>query len=392
VNASTPPPASVPPPPSSAPSAPSFPPPSPLPSLFPESRRPRLIGKVQEYLLTTAALVIVIAALRVARPVLLPLVASGFLAALTAPVVLRLKTRRVPPSVSIPLLVLAMLLVIGGVTGFVGSSINRFLATAPSYEASLNRMLSGVSQYLIDAGFVVTGAELRELVNPGAALNLAGRTLAEIADLLSNLFLVLLTTVFLLLEVTELPDKLRRALGNPDADLSHAIDVVRQVKNYVVLKTYVSLATGALVGASLAAFGVDFPILWGLLAFLLNFIPNIGSIIAAVPPVLLALVQFGWATTIGVLLMFIAVNTVIGNLLEPRLMGRQMGLSPLIVFVSLVFWGWLWGPLGMLLSVPLTMILRIVLENNRQTQGIAILMGTSTRPVARGRNRRNWPG
>jgi predicted PurR-regulated permease PerM len=304
-------------------------------------------------------------------------VASGFLAALTAPAVFALRARRIPPALSIPLLVVAMLLVAGGVAGFLGASINQFLASAPSYEASLNRMMAAVSEYLIEAGFVFTGVELRELVNPGAALNLAGRTLAELADLLSNLFLVLLTTVFLLLEVTELPDKLRQALGDPKADLGNALDVVRQVKNYVVLKTHVSLATGALIAAALAVFGIDFPVLWGLLAFLLNYIPNIGSIIAAVPAVLLALVQFGWTRALAVTVLFLVVNTAIGNLLEPRLMGRQMGLSPLVVFVSLVFWGWLWGPLGMLLSVPLTMILRIVLENNPQTRGIAILMGTS---------------
>lgn len=338
------------------------------------------MGKPQEYLVTAAALVIVVAALRVARPLLLPLVASGFLSALTAPAVLALKQRRIPPALSIPLLVLAMLLVAAGVAGFIGTSINQFLATAPSYEERLNGMIAGVSQYMIDEGYAITGTEIRELVNPGAALNLAGRTLTEIADLLSNLFLVLLITVFLLLEVTELPGKLRRALGNPDADLSHGLRVVDQVKNYVMLKTYVSLATGLLIGVALAGFGVDFPILWGLLAFLLNYIPNIGSIIAAVPPVLLALVQFGWSRAVGVAFVFVFVNTIIGNVLEPRLMGRQMGLSPLVVFVSLVFWGWLWGPLGMLLSVPLTMILHIVLENNAQTRGIAILMGTSVKP------------
>lgn len=359
---------------------PSIPPSSSLPerpSLFPgsEGRRFRVLGKPQEYLITTAALVIVIAALRVARPLLLPLVASGFLSALTAPAVLGLKRRRIPPVVSIPLLVLALLLVTAGLAGFIGTSINQFLATAPSYEARLNGIVAGISQYMFDRGYLVTGAEIRELINPGAALNLAGRTLTEIADLLSNLFLVLLITVFLLLEATELPGKLRRALGNPEADLSHALGIVDQVKNYVVLKTYVSLATGLVIGVALAGFGVDFPILWGLLAFLLNYIPNIGSFIAAVPPVLLALVQFGWSRALGVTFVFVLVNTVIGNVLEPRLMGRQMGLSPLVVFVSLVFWGWLWGPLGMLLSVPLTMILRIVLENNAQTRGLAILMG-----------------
>jgi predicted PurR-regulated permease PerM len=120
--------------------------------------------------------------------------------------------------------------------------------------------------------------------------------------------------------------------------------------------------------------GVDFSLLWGLLAFLLNFIPNVGSIIAAIPAVLMALLQFGTTGALATLVVFVVVNTVIGTLLEPRIMGQRMNLSPLIVFVSLVFWGWLWGPLGMLLSVPLTMAIRIMLEGNEQTRPFAVLM------------------
>jgi predicted PurR-regulated permease PerM len=119
---------------------------------------------------------------------------------------------------------------------------------------------------------------------------------------------------------------------------------------------------------------VDFPVLWGLIAFLLNYIPNIGSIVAAVPPVLLALVQFGFGSAIATAVAYIGVNTVIGNILEPRILGRKLGLSTLVVFLSLVFWGWLWGPMGMLLSVPLTMIVKILLEASDQFSSVAVLM------------------
>ena len=133
--------------------------------------------------------------------------------------------------------------------------------------------------------------------------------------------------------------------------------------------------TGTVVGVAMAIVGIDFPVLWGVLAFLLNYVPNLGSILAAIPPVLLALVQFGVGRAIAVVAVFAAVNVLLGNLLEPRLMGRRLGLSTLVVFLSLIFWGWVWGPVGMLLSVPLTMIVKIMLENTPDLRWVAVLLG-----------------
>jgi len=126
--------------------------------------------------------------------------------------------------------------------------------------------------------------------------------------------------------------------------------------------------------------GVDFPVLWGLLAFLFNFIPNIGSILAAVPPVLLALVQFGIGRTLAVAGGYVAVNMVVGNVIEPMVFGRKLGLSNLVVFLSLVFWGWIWGPVGMLLSVPLTMVVKLALEHSEQYHWVAVLLGPTSDP------------
>ncbi len=146
-------------------------------------------------------------------------------------------------------------------------------------------------------------------------------------------------------------------------------------------KTYISAATGVLVGSFLSLLGVDFAVLWALVAFLLNYIPNIGSIIAAVPAVLLALIQFGLGAALVTASGYIVVNMVMGNMIEPRLLGRKLGLSTLVVFLSLIFWGWLWGPMGMLLSVPLTMIVKILLENSAQFHSLAKLMD---QPVSQG--------
>jgi predicted PurR-regulated permease PerM len=150
------------------------------------------------------------------------------------------------------------------------------------------------------------------------------------------------------------------------------------VNNYLAIKTLVSIATGIVVSIMLWAFGLDFPILWGVLAFLLNFIPNIGSIIAAVPAISLAILQLGPAQAGFIGLGYLTINTVMGNVVEPKYLGKGLGLSALVVFLSLIFWGWLLGTVGMLLSVPLTMILKIGLQSSAEGRWFAVLLSGDT--------------
>ena len=161
----------------------------------------------------------------------------------------------------------------------------------------------------------------------------------------------------------------------PEQSLKRFQAISSSINRYMVIKTITSLSTGIVIGIWLWFLGVDYALLWALLAFLLNFVPNIGSIIAAIPAVLLALVQFGVGKALMTALGYVAVNVIIGSLIEPRFMGRGLGLSTLVVFLSLVFWGWVLGPVGMLLSVPLTMILKIALESNDDTLWIAVILG-----------------
>jgi predicted PurR-regulated permease PerM len=223
-------------------------------------------------------------------------------------------------------------------------------------------------------GIEVSTELLSEFVHPARALDLATGTLQGVARVLSNMLLVFLIIVFFLVEAAGFPAKLQAAFGERGSSERFA-KIQLEIQRYLATKTVISLATGLIVGISMAIIGVDFAILWGSLAFLLNYIPNLGSIIAAVPPVLLAVVQLGPGYAIAVAIVFLATNLTFGNLVEPYLMGRRLGLSTLVVFLSLVFWGWVWGPVGMLLSVPLTMIVKILLENTEDLRWIAVLLG-----------------
>ncbi len=331
------------------------------------------------YLLMAAALVVILAGLREAETIIVPFLFSVFIAILGISPMLWLQKKGVPSVLAILIVILAMLLVLAFVGTLIGTSLNDFTNALPRYQARLsalyNSSLAGLEAY----GFEVSATMMKDLANPAAILQLVGGTLGRVAAILSNFFLVILTTTFILSEATGIPAKVRLAMGDPQADLSGFVGVTQQVQNYLVLKTLVGIATGISAGLLVWALGVEFPFLWGLVAFLLNYIPNLGSIIAAIPPSLLALTQpdGGPLLALGVVLGFIGINVMLGSLLEPRLLGRQLGLSTLVVFLSLVFWGWMWGPLGMILSVPLTMIIKILLNNSTEFHWAAVLLGPS---------------
>lgn len=323
---------------------------------------------------SAAALVIVIAGLKVARPVLVPFTVSVFIATLAAPAVFYLTRRKFPVEAAVTVVMLAGVLLFGGLFGLVGGSANAFVRAAPEYQERISNLVVVLTRQLDLWGINATPESVYALIHPGFFAGLVADTLSNLADILADTFFVVLMTIFVLFEAIVLPKKIRAALNDPNADLSQGLRVVSRIKAYVVLKTLISLATGLVIWLFLALLGVDFAPLWGLLSFFLNFIPNIGSVIAAIPAVFLALLQQGVGGAIATAVVFLLVHTIIGNIVEPRVMGKSMNLSPLVVFASLVFWGWLWGGVGMLLSVPLTMALRIMLDGNETSRPFAILM------------------
>lgn len=329
-------------------------------------------------LMTLAALVVVVAGLRASGQLLLPFLVAMFLSILSAPPVLWLERRKGWPDW------LAVLVVMLGVFGvlmtfaaLVGASVRGFSEQMPAYRRSLTEQTQGLIQYLQGFGIEFETEDLFGMIEPGALVDMFSSTINGLLATLTNMSLVVLTMVFILFEAAGFPRKLAKAVEHPTNSLKNGSRIMIEIQRYLALKTVVSVATGGLVVVCAMFLGVDFPVLWGALAFLFNFIPNVGSVLAAIPAVLVALVQLGPETAIWLGICYVAINMIMGNAVEPKLMGDQLGLSPLVVFLSLVFWGWVWGPVGMLLSVPLTMVVKILFEQSDDGQWVAVLLGAS---------------
>lgn len=327
-------------------------------------------------MVAAAALVVVLAGLSAAGDILLPVLFSVFLSILALPLVKVLRRAGVPAPVAIAMVVLAVALVLVAFTGIIAGTVRTFTDRIPEYEAPLQRLVQDTMAQLQAFGIANDLTDLTRLMQPTDVMGLVGQTLNATVGILSRIVVVTLTMTFILLEENDLSLKTAVAFGSHRASPFERAPV--DVQRYLFIKSVVSLLTGILVGAWCSILGLDFPVLWGLLAFLLNYIPTIGSILAAIPPILLAVVQLGGLSAVGVGMGYLAVNVLLGNLIEPRLLGRSLGLSPLVVFLSLLFWGWLWGPAGMLICVPMTVIAKLVLASNDDTRWMAVLLGPAS--------------
>ena len=328
------------------------------------------------FLLMLASGVVVVWGLQFAQSILLPFALALFLAILSLPIVLGLMRRKVPAVVAILLAVVVVMGVFGLLILLASQSLPELGTRAERYQVALQALWDGILNDLSER----FDRPLNELLDTQflERVDLVGviqQALTRATIFLSQTFLVFLVMIFVLAEATVFPAKLRALTGGSPRGEERMGKIVVEIQSYLVIKTVISLLTGLLLGGFCWFMGLDFPVLLGLVAFALNYIPTVGSIIAAVPAILLSLILEGTAPhAVGVTAGYVTVNTIFGNIIEPNLMGRRLGLSPLVVVLSLLFWNFVWGPLGALLSVPLTMMVKIWLENTPDLRWVAVLL------------------
>ena len=327
--------------------------------------------------ISLAAVIIVIYGLQMAKVLLVPFLIAAFLAMITVRPMLWMQQRRVPAFLAALMIVTLIMLVLFVVGTIVGRSIAEFTAALPGYQERLDGIIDGFLNFAVQKlGFDESLESIGDMIDPGWAMGLAATILNGLKDVLTNTFLIIFTTIFILLEASSVGTKVKAAFGESAGSMERPQAFLKNLGRYLGIKTIVSFATGFCAWLLTWSIGLDFPLLWGMLTFLLNYVPTVGSIIAAVPAVLLALVQFGSPAALATIAGFAAINVAFGNIIEPRLMGYGVGISPLVVFVGLIFWGFVFGPVGMLLSVPLTMTLKLALESDERTRWIAIFLGS----------------
>lgn len=323
-----------------------------------------------------AAFIIIITGVSYARSIITPIMLALFVSIICAQPITWLQTKKVPHGLAITIVLLGILIIFFGLGELIGQALGNFLADVQNYEQSLTEMGNAMVSSLNSMGIEVSRESLAKILDPAKIMDYTAGILGQLGSLMGNVALIFFIIIFMLLEVGSFSIKAGAIIKGPVESLKYLSMIGHSIRHYLSIKTLVSLLTGVLIWISLSIIGLNYAILWGLIAFLLNYIPNIGSIIAGIPAILFSLVQFGLGGTIWTAIAYIAVNMVIGNAVEPRLMGRGMGLSTLVVFLSLIFWGFILGTVGMFLSVPLTMAFKVILEQNENTKWLAILLGT----------------
>lgn len=325
---------------------------------------------------TTCAFVI-LAILKLATPLVAPLLLAVFIATLAAAPVAWMVERRIPSWAAITAVLLLILILVITLGAVVVDSAQTLYTKQDQYVAQLSELLNKLTESRL-ATWLLADFDVEQMLDAATLWSLASQMLTGVGNAISSSFLIMLVFILILVESTAISAKVRALLQGSNTDQSWLDQFASNIYHYILIKTIHSLATGASIAFGLWLLGVDFPVLWGLSAFLLNYIPNIGSVIAALPVVLLSLVQLGPGYAVATVGLFLVVNVVIGNIIEPRFMGQRLGLSTLVVFLSLIFWGHMFGTVGMLLSVPITMTIKIAAEANPNTRWLSTLLGNES--------------
>lgn len=321
-----------------------------------------------------ACFVVVVAGMRAASTILVPFLLAVFVAVITTPAFFALQRKGIPSALALIIMILTLLVV--GVAGgsVIGRSITSLKNRLPQYQERLQVQTRQAVAWLSEKGINVS-EEAQKVMNPGSVMRMMSNTLAAAGGILSNTFIILLISIFILFEAAVLPSKVRSMPGLSEDHWNRLQTIVTDIRQYMGLKTVMSVVTGVCITSWAYIMGIDAPILLGLMAFILNYVPNIGSILASIPGVILALVQYDLTKASIAAAGYLVINIGISNLLEPRFMGKGLGVSPMFIVISMVFWGWVLGPVGMLLAVPLTMTLKIAMESNPDTKWIGTLLG-----------------
>lgn len=338
------------------------------------------LNKITTGLLLIITIIMLGAVMKAAANVLLPMIISIFLSLILAPVVNFLDRIHVPRRIAIVLIVLILFGVIFLIFLFFQTSINSLIAEYPKYAQRLQGIIREMSLF-VEERFQISASDIFKDVDWGLTVrdNLV-KLSGNLMNFVTSFIIIMIFLVFLLVEKPYFQKKLKVAFDpKTGKKLGEMIDHInRQVARYLSLKFVISMGTGILVWLALSLIGMDFSIVWGALAFVLNFIPSIGSSIHMAVTILMGFIQFypSPGRIAAVMFSMVAIQTVIGQILDPRLQGHRLNLSPFVILFSLVIWGWIWGIVGMFLAVPIMAIIQIVCFNIPALRFIAVFISS----------------
>lgn len=332
-----------------------------------------------KFLVRWASIFIIIGGMKIASDILTPFFLALFISIIASQPVNWMYQKGLPKSLSIIIVMLLMISFGIFMGGLIGGSIGQFTQKLPSLDLQFKESISSMIFKLNDLGINISSQKIINAIDPSKIIVLTASTINGMGNMLGQTFIITLIALFMLFELDSFPTKYKIIASRASSHRKYNFTVIiHNVRNYLGIKTLTSLTTGLIIAFSLKLIGVQFAFLWGLIAFLMNYIPNIGSLLAAIPAVIFALVDNGLGGALWTSGVFLIVNLIIGSIIEPKIMGAGLGLSTLVVLLSLIFWGWVFGPIGMFLSVPFTMSLKIILETSDNSKWLSVILDSES--------------
>lgn len=311
---------------------------------------------VRNPLVTLAAAMIIIAGMHFAAPIVNLILLSFLLAMSVTPLMEWVIRKGMSPGLAVTITILAV--VFGGLvlTGLMGVSISRMIDQLPAYQPRVVEVKNSLIAFLSGMGIDVTALFSSERLSPQRLMQLATTLLSTGLGMVSMSFVIILIVIFILIEAAAHLSKIQRG-EEAKGVMSHYFVFGKDVRKYVGIVSLIGLIVAVCNTILLIVLGVDFPVMWGVLSFLFNFVPSLGFIFSLLPPAILALLEFGWGKMLAVVIGFFLINSVTENVVKPRFMQKGLEISFLLIVLSLVVWTWALGPMGAILGVPLTMVL-----------------------------------
>jgi predicted PurR-regulated permease PerM len=338
-------------------------------------------------LLALACLIVVLAGMKAAAGFLVPIAFAFFLSILSYPLTRWLVRLHLPRTLALGLTIALNIAVVAGLIYSAISLIGSFQQELPRYLSAVERQINQAAAWMQEQGVEGAVATAQRMFDWGGLIryltqqdvmtaigSMLGSTFGTVAAVFASMVIVFITMIFILMEAHGTNQRILAVQLAGGPDLTTLLQSVTDIQKYLGIKTLISFLTGLLAGICCMLFGLKYPLLWAILAFVFNFVPAVGSSLASFPAIIEALVQNGWGSALGMALSYGLINFSLDNFVQPTLLGRRFGISSLVVILSVIFWGWLWGPVGMFLAVPLTMVIKVLLDNSEEFRWISVAM------------------
>jgi predicted PurR-regulated permease PerM len=329
---------------------------------------------INQFLILVTSISILFVIMRYAADLLAPFLISIALSIVLSPVLRYLQKKHIPKIASLILLIILSAIPIIVLGGYIGSEVHEFSSNINTLKAEFESTLGKFILYLQNMGIAVNESDIKAIMQTSSVSEIIKNLASQASTQFSNVFLILFTVAFMLMESQYMHRKMVYIFSKSNISLEDGMQIIDKINTYFIIKVKTSLVTALWAFIVLWYYDIPYFYMWASLAFFLNFIPVVGSIIAAVPAILFAMVDQGVATAVWVSLWYITINMVVGNILEPRIMGKGLGLSAMVIFLSMTLWGWVMGPTGMILSVPLTMAMQFLFAQYEETEWMALIL------------------